>query len=418
MKKIPAGFCLLFFCLSAPFPAVAGGIDNKHNFSAEWVRTLNRNAATDSADAVVYNPAGTTRMDEGFYVNLSGQYALKKYTNTFGGAAFNSDTPDFVPSLFALYRKSDWSLFGAFTTPVGGGKARFDNGSATSLGLALGFLAGANALVPAPAAYTGVRRHFMEGGSYYHGITAGGAYAVNDMVSVSLAARYADAEIERSGFATITGSPVLADRTAYLDYEETGKGWGGILGLNIAASEDLNIGLRYETRTSIELETSVNRDDLGLLVNGARRRRDIPALFGAGVSYRLTPRLRTETTVTYYFNRQARWDDIPITVQDETQRGNGYDLGIAFEFQCTPRFKLSAGYLYTETKIEPGNMNIEAPELDAHTVGGGVAWSPGDRWTVNAGLLRAFYRDETTPAGVKLEKDVWIFALGLQYRFF
>ncbi len=428
MNKIFAVFWPPVLLLFAASSVIAGGIDNKQNFSAEWVRTLNRNAAFDSADSVIYNPAGTVRMDEGLYVNLSGQYAMKDYINLFEGAAYESDTPDIVPGAFALYRKDRWGLFGAFTIPVGGGKVEFDRGSITSLRLGQGFEAGANSaidanpFVPGPppktAFYYDSITHYMEGESYYYGVTVGGSYQLNDLAAVSLGLRYADAQISRSGYARISGSPVSASKTAFLDYQETGSGWCGILGLNIVPSERFNIGLRYESRTRINLETEVKKDDLGLLVNGATRRRDIPALFGAGFSCQVTPRLRAEADITYYFNKQAHWDDIPITAQDETERGNGYDIGIALEYELTPQIKCSAGYLYTETKIDPDNMSIEAPELDAHTVGSGMAWIVDDNWVVNAGLLRAFYRDEITSGGIQLEKSVWILALGFQYKFF
>ena len=62
--------------------ALAGGIDHKTNFSAEYARTMNRNAAIDYADAVVYNPAGTAFMADGLYLNGSLQYLDKSYTNT------------------------------------------------------------------------------------------------------------------------------------------------------------------------------------------------------------------------------------------------------------------------------------------------------------------------------------------------
>lgn len=77
MKKL---FTLLFvggLIFSTASPLIAGGVDNKHNFSAEYIRTLNRNAATDSADAVAYNPAGVVKMEDGLYVSLSGQYVKK-----------------------------------------------------------------------------------------------------------------------------------------------------------------------------------------------------------------------------------------------------------------------------------------------------------------------------------------------------
>lgn len=428
MKRILAASYLLAFFVFGASTVIAGGIENKPNFSAEWVRTLNRNAAFDSADCVVYNPAGTSRMAEGLYVNLSGQYALKDYSNSLGGTTYESDIPDMVPGLFALYRKDQWSLFGAFTIPVGGGKVEFDLGSVTSLMLARGFQSGANAAIDANSAVPGSPpktafyydsiNHYMEGESYYYGVTLGGSYALNDRVSISLGVRYADAQISRKGYARISGSAAAPPKTAFLDYEETDSGACGILGLNIAASDRLNLGLRYESKTRINLETDVKKDDLGLLVNGATRRRDIPALLGSGISYQLTPRLRAETNLTYYFNKQADWDDIPITAQNETARGNGYDVGIAFEYEYTPRFKWSLGYMYTETKIDPDNMSIEAPELDGHTIGGGVAWAPNDRWAFNGGLLRTFYMDETTSTGIKLEKSLWIFALGVQYKFF
>jgi len=85
MKKLFVSLCVAGLIVSSASSLFAGGIENKHNWSAEYVRTLNRNAATDSADAVVYNPAGVMKMEDGFYLNLTGQYVLKDYSNTFLG---------------------------------------------------------------------------------------------------------------------------------------------------------------------------------------------------------------------------------------------------------------------------------------------------------------------------------------------
>jgi len=72
MKKFLVPLCVAGLLVSSTSFLFAGGIENKHNWSAEYARTLNRNAATDSADAVVYNPAGVMSMEDGFYVNLTG----------------------------------------------------------------------------------------------------------------------------------------------------------------------------------------------------------------------------------------------------------------------------------------------------------------------------------------------------------
>lgn len=62
MRKriIAVGVVLLIVGLASSLQA--GGVINKQNLSADYLRTLNRNAATDMADAAAFNPAGTAMM--------------------------------------------------------------------------------------------------------------------------------------------------------------------------------------------------------------------------------------------------------------------------------------------------------------------------------------------------------------------
>jgi len=336
---------------------------------------------------------------------------LKEYSNTepntapFSGTEYTTDEPDFVPSLFGLYKQDKWAAYGAVTVVVAGGKVDYENGSATTKIL--------GSLIFGGLPFT----HRLEGKSYFIGYTLGGAYKINDMISVSLGARFVDASREFKGNATYGGASYV------VDYEETGDGWGGILGVNIAPTEELNIGLRYETKTSIDLETKVTTNTLpgalnGLITDGFKRNRDLPALLGLGVSYKFTPKIRVETNLTYYFNEDADWENVPITSGDETKKDNGYDIGIAFEYTFNPKWKASVGYMYTDVGIEPDNMSIETPELDANTIAGGVAFKPAPNWDLNFGILKTLYDDATTTSGIKYEKDVVIIAIGVQYKFF
>ena len=173
------------------------------------------------------------------------------------------------------------------------------------------------------------------------------------MISVSLGARYVDASRDFKGFATLDNSSVSAvpNTTYNVDYDETGHGWGGIFGINVTPMEKLNIGLRYETKTSIDLSTHVTTDDIGIVTEGFKRNRDLPALLGLGVSYKFTPKIRVEADLTYYFNQNAGWDDNPVTSGDETQKDDGYDIGIACEYTFNPQWKASVGYMYTYVGI-------------------------------------------------------------------
>jgi len=72
----------------------AGGADNKTNWSAEYIRTLNRNAATDAADIVMYNPAGVMMMEDGLYGNISAHYIAKDYNNKITGLGYDKEDLD------------------------------------------------------------------------------------------------------------------------------------------------------------------------------------------------------------------------------------------------------------------------------------------------------------------------------------
>ena len=77
MRKgfIAVGIIMGMACLA---PSLwAGSIINKTNLSADFIRTLNRNAATDMADAAVYNPAGTAMMKDGLYLKADAIYLWK-----------------------------------------------------------------------------------------------------------------------------------------------------------------------------------------------------------------------------------------------------------------------------------------------------------------------------------------------------
>jgi len=235
----------------------------------------------------------------------------------------------------------------------------------------------------------------LEGESFYYGYTVGGAYAVNDMLSVSLGARYIDARREFEGSATLnhTTSPVASLTTHQVKYEETGTGWGGIIGVNMTPTEKWNIGIRYETQTDLDLETDEKEDTLGVVTDSAERNRDLPALLGIGASHQCTPNFRVEANFTLYLNDNADWDDDPLTMGDETEKDNGYDVGIALEYTFMPQLKGSVGYMYTNVGIDPDDMSGATPELDAHSIAGGVTYEALPCLNLNLGVLKTFYEE-------------------------
>lgn len=404
MKKLFAFLSVTGLILCLASPVTAGGIDSKTNWSAEYVRTFNRNAATDFADIVSYNPAGTVKMDDGFYLNASVHYTAKDYANTYLGTKYEQDEPSLIPGMFALYKKDKWAWYGAITNTGGGGEIRFENGSKTSQQQGTLILA----LLPGfTMSGTDLRAK-----SFYLSTTLGGAYAFNNMFSVSLGARHVDASTNTAVNARYFFTALPTVKMAFnVDYDDNAAGWGGIIGLNIAPNDALNIGLRYETTTELNFKRKVNNDDTGKLVDGSYANRDLPALLGMGVSYKFFKNFRAEANLTYYFQKDANWEG------NEDKVDNGYDAGITLEYTINPKWLVSVGYLYTDTGMDPDDMTPENPALNANTIGGGFAYKHSDNWAFNFAVGNAFYTDETQSDGTLLEKNVFFLGFGLQYKF-
>jgi hypothetical protein len=123
MRKgfIAVGVILLMVGLASSLQA--GGIINKQNLSADYIRTLNRNAATDMADAVAFNPAGTAMMQDGLYLKADAIYLMKDYSNKlpssppFNLGTLDSEEPSIIPGLFAVYKNDRWACFFGVTIP-------------------------------------------------------------------------------------------------------------------------------------------------------------------------------------------------------------------------------------------------------------------------------------------------------------
>ncbi len=394
---------LLLLCL--PTVALAGGIMNKTNWSTEYIRTLNRNASTDSPDAAAYNPAGVMTFDNGRSFNLTLQQVEKDYWHTMGASRFETTEPSLVPQLFAVYKKDRWAGYFAFTIVGGGGKLIFPNGSVTTSGI------GQQVIAASGGAFNAIKSQHLEAESHYLGYTFGGAWRLDDRLTYSFGLRFVDAERDIDGSMVLSG--VAPDTPQSVHYMETADGWGWILGMNYVLDDRTNVAFRYESSTELSFTTHEIADTVGAVNDGSTFNRDLPGLLGFGISHRLKNDLRLETNLTYYLNKDATWSLNPTM----TGVDNGYDFGVALEYDYTDRLTGSIGYLYTNVAMAADQMTPEWPELDAQTIGFGARYHvKADRY-LNLGILMADYQSDTTTTGIGLNKEVLIYSLGLQSEF-
>ncbi|MGD8677288.1 MAG: hypothetical protein PVG81_15905, partial [Desulfobacterales bacterium] len=390
MRKELAFLCGLGILVLAASPLYAGGIINKSNQSADYMRTLNRSAATDYADIAVYNPAGIMQMENGAYVKLDALYFDKDYSNTIPSNAFppfnqpfgtlSQDKASVIPAFFAIFKQERWAGFFAFTIPAGGGELEYNDGTARTVQVASGVAqllnrgATGGATNALPYNLIASQREKVKD-SVAYGFSLGGSYAINKMWSVAAAARYVYSTREFDGQVTIASSAGLAPPIPLrLDVKEDDGGVGGYFGVNFAPNDRLNTALTFYTSTDIKYEREVKKDTLlpnGLPLSiatgfrdGSTIQDDIPGQLGFGISYKFLPQLNVALSYVLYLEKSA-------TIQTFSDEGDSWDLGITAEYTFSPQWKASIGYLHTDIKL-PDDQQIEQPEepkLDADTIG-------------------------------------------------
>jgi long-chain fatty acid transport protein len=404
--------------------AHAGSVDNRNNNSADYIRDLSRNAAIAGADASIYNPAGTVRLDDGLTISLSNQTVAKYNAHdlqpsaTSKPVAFKSDiVSPFYPTGFAVYKRGDWSGFAAFSFPGGGGELEYEKGSATT------FLLQTNLQTQNLNADAYLR-------SIYYGFTLGGAYAPRPWVSASLAARtiYARTDINVDAG---EGSSIK-----YIDHMEEAQGYSGVAGLDFFPLPELTLALRYEAAVPLEWEVQrsslnlegvikdqttrrdyVQRVRASLRESGTKFDRDLPAVLGLGAGYRLHPTLRASLSMNIYFNSMADWDG------KEDQHDDGYEVagGLEYASDRLP-LKLSLSGQYTLTGADQAVYQIENPALNSYSIGLGGRYGIGRSFGVTLGWTGNFALEDQADfppfPSADLKKQVMVYALGLDYHLF
>jgi long-chain fatty acid transport protein len=313
MRKGFVGFMVLVVLVGLSSALYAGGIVNKQNLSADYIRTLNRNAATDMADAAAYNPAGTAMMEDGLYVKADAIYFWKDYSNQmpstpaiFNLGTLDSSEPSVIPGFFSIYKQGRWSGFFAVTIPGGGGEVRYQDGDARTVMLsAPGAVGGLGTYLGGAAGNPTNINQYIEANSYYTAYSLGAAYKVFDSLSLSGGARYVDATQKFKGRATGTTGPM---NTVNVKIERTDEAWNYFLGLDYAPIQDINFALTYMSNTPLNFKADTTDNSPGKAVSngvgwldGTHEREDLPGYIAAGISFFILPgTLRIEPNFTYY----------------------------------------------------------------------------------------------------------------------
>lgn len=196
---------LLFTGLMCPAVVLAGGIVTNSNQSASYVRMLARDAST-SIDAVYYNPAGLTKLADGFHLSLSNQSIFQKKTieNKFSklkdGKYIGDVAAPLFPDVYAVYKKGKFAFGFGLTPNAGGGSAKYNTGL-PSFEIPVSAIPATLSLPANGITTTDYSADInFEGTSVFWGAQVNASYAVTDMLSLSAGVRMIYAKNTYSGY--------------------------------------------------------------------------------------------------------------------------------------------------------------------------------------------------------------------------
>ena len=403
--------------------AFGASIDHIQNYTAEYNANMAQQGAISATTSVYYNPAGLMRLENGTYFTGGIQAAFgketMKYDTKHDGASHSYDADLLAPiPNFALFKKTDdRAYFWTFGGIAGGGDLKYEDGVAgltVSDHPLLGFTSPIAPGIKLPVVGATDTGSWAEGENMYGQTTLGMAWNVNSKLSLSAAGRVVygwrnlkaklKADVEVSAFS----STVTQEVEAYMDSERTAWGFGGQFGLNYAYNDTWNFAMRYDTKIKMEFEADATNKNVTVLgqdtglgfgaffpqyLDGAKYRRDLPAILAVGASQKITDRWTMFYGANYYFNESAKIDkDVVytnVTKPEEKTTGmeydNGWEISLGTEYWLNEKWAVLGGVNYAKTGAKAESYSDVEFALDSFLVGMGVKYRPDEdtEWVVS-----------------------------------
>jgi long-subunit fatty acid transport protein len=210
--------------------------------------------------------------------------------------------------------------------------------------------------------------------------------------------------------------------------EETGRGFTPILSLNFSPSDKLNIAVKYEFKTKLELTTKVkDNKGGGIFTDGTKVIADLPAILFLGVQFKPVERLTLAGSFNYYFDKNVDYDGsdlVDINMIDD----NFLEYGLGAEYGVSDKFRVSAGWLATNTGVNSNYQSDMDYDTNTNSFGAGFGYRILPLIDLNIGGQYTLYADGSktfnhmlgtipVPVTETYKKSTWVVGVGLDFYF-
>jgi long-subunit fatty acid transport protein len=346
----------------------------------------------------------------------------------------------YTGSLTNIQINPNYPNFGAgFTGVMGPAPTFFTAGATTLTGLATGATAYVAGLQPIITGGGGAT--LLSNGTSV-GLTTGQITQIQQILG---AAGLTPAQIGAINIATAQGTlsaaaPVFTANAAsmtgyaaqtsdiFVDAKQTGTGFTPLLSVNFSPNDKLNLALKYEFKTKLNLTTSVPAGKGGgVFTDGTKVIADLPAIIFFGVEYKPIDKLMIAGTFNYYFDKNVDYDGsetLAINMIDK----NFLEFGLGAEYGVSEKLRVSAGWLATQTGVNADYQSDMGFSTNTNTFGAGFGYRISPMIDLNIGGQYTLYKDDSktfnhmlgaTPIPVTetYKKSTWLIGVGLDFSF-
>ena len=218
----------------------------------------------------------------------------------------------------------------------------------------------------------------------------------------------------------------VAAQTADKNIDVKQSGWGitPILGLNFNW-EKLNVGVKYEFITKINLEndTKINTSGVADFDNGVETPYDTPALLAIGAQYDVCESVTISAGYHHFFDSNAKM----ANNKQKYINGGMNEFLLGAEWRINETFLISAGGQLSRTGVTDNYQSDLSYSLNSYSIGFGGAINVTEKVRINLAYLWTNYEDwtkksenynnTTLPGTDVFARTNNAFAIGVDFRF-
>jgi hypothetical protein len=231
-----------------------------------------------------------------------------------------------------------------------------------------------------------------------------------------------------TGKATAMTSNAASTQNIEVDAEQTGTGYTPIISANFSPSDKLNIAVKYEFKTKLELTTKVKANmGGGIFTDGTKVIADMPALLAVGVEFKPVDKLKIAASMNYYFDKNVDYDAselLDINMIDK----NFMEYGLGLEYGLSEKLRVSAGWVATSTGVNSNYQNDQEYSTNTNSFGAGFGYRITKMIDLNIGGQYTFYKEGSkdfnhmlgtvaVPVTETYNKKTWLIGVGLDFYF-